>query len=67
MLAIVTARLHAMYHGSRMMLTFLIVIFLAVMISWGVLVAIGLKQIVGGKFFTYCMGGWSSLDKQKRK
>lgn len=44
--AIVTARLHAMYHGSRM-LTFLIVIFLALNISCGVLVAIGLKQVIG--------------------
>lgn len=45
--AIVTARLHAMYHGSRMMLTFLIVIFLALNISWVVLVAIGMKQVIG--------------------
>lgn len=32
------------------MLTFLIIIFLAVNISCGVLAAIGMKQIVGGKF-----------------
>jgi hypothetical protein len=50
-----------------MMLTFLIVIFLALNISWGVLVAIGLKQVIGGKFFTYCIAGWGSLDKPKRK
>jgi preprotein translocase subunit SecG len=39
-----------MYHGSRKMLTILIVICLAVTISCGVLTAIGMKQIVGGKF-----------------
>jgi preprotein translocase subunit SecG len=39
-----------MYHGSRKMLIFLIVVFLAVNISCGVLTAIGMKQIVGGKF-----------------
>lgn len=45
--AIMIARLYAMYHGSRKMLTFLVVIFLAVIISCGVIAAIILKHVVG--------------------
>ncbi|KAG1722576.1 hypothetical protein EDB19DRAFT_396492 [Suillus lakei] len=44
---IVIARLHAMYQGSRRILTFLIVIFLAVNIAYVVITAIGSKHIVG--------------------
>jgi hypothetical protein len=47
---IMIARLHAMYQGSRTMLIFLVVIFLAVNIACVVLSAIGLKQLVAGKF-----------------
>lgn len=45
--AIMIARLYAMYHGSRKMLTFLVVIFLAVNISCGVIAAMILKHVVG--------------------
>ncbi|KAG2108893.1 uncharacterized protein F5147DRAFT_773227 [Suillus discolor] len=44
--AIMIARLYAMYQGSRMMLIFLVVVFLAVNIACGVIVAIGFKDIV---------------------
>jgi len=44
---IMIARLHAMYQGSRMMLTFLVIIFLTVNITCVVLLAIGLKYVVG--------------------
>ncbi|KAG2103779.1 uncharacterized protein F5147DRAFT_838482 [Suillus discolor] len=47
---IMIARLHAMYQGSRMMLVFLVIIFLAVNIACGVLVAIGLNDIVLEEF-----------------
>ncbi|KAG2147782.1 uncharacterized protein EDB93DRAFT_1250498 [Suillus bovinus] len=43
---IMIARLHAMYQGSRMMLTFLVIMFLAVNIAYGVLTAIVLKDSV---------------------
>ncbi|KAG1778957.1 hypothetical protein EV702DRAFT_1277406 [Suillus placidus] len=43
---IMIARLHAMYQGSRNMLIFLVIIFLAVNIACGVIMAIGLKDIV---------------------
>jgi len=43
---IMIARLHAMYQRSRMMLIFLLIIFLAMTIAWGVLVAIALKYTV---------------------
>ncbi|KAG1722254.1 hypothetical protein EDD22DRAFT_507307 [Suillus occidentalis] len=41
---IMIARLYAMYQGSRTMLIFLVIMFLAVNISCGVLTAIGLKN-----------------------
>jgi len=44
---IMVTRLHVMYHGSRMMLIFLVIIFLTVTITCGVLVAIALEHIVG--------------------
>ncbi|KAG2031242.1 hypothetical protein BDR03DRAFT_1095619 [Suillus americanus] len=44
---IIIARLHAMYQRSRMMLIFLVIIFMAVNIACGVLAAIGLKHSVG--------------------
>jgi hypothetical protein len=44
---VMIARLHAMYHRSRMMLIFLVVIFLVVNIACGVFAAIGLKHTVG--------------------
>ncbi|KAG2348180.1 hypothetical protein BDR05DRAFT_957921, partial [Suillus weaverae] len=43
---IMIARLHAMYQGSRIILIFLVIIFLAVIIASGVVTAIGLKDIV---------------------
>ncbi|KAG2341288.1 hypothetical protein BDR05DRAFT_965833 [Suillus weaverae] len=43
---IMIARLHAMYQGSRNMLIFLVIIFLAVNIACGVIAAIGIKGIV---------------------
>ncbi|KIK33403.1 hypothetical protein CY34DRAFT_813638 [Suillus luteus UH-Slu-Lm8-n1] len=42
---IMIARLHAMYQRSRAMLIFLIIIFLAVNIACGVLMAIGIKNV----------------------
>ncbi|KAG1761489.1 hypothetical protein EDD22DRAFT_632817 [Suillus occidentalis] len=42
---IMIARLHAMYQGSRTMLIFLVIIFLAVKIACVVLSAIGLKYV----------------------
>jgi hypothetical protein len=47
---IMIARLYAMYQGSRTMLIFLVIIFLAVNIAYVVLAAIELKQVVAGKF-----------------
>jgi hypothetical protein len=47
---IMIARLHAMYQGSRTMLIFLVIIFLALIISCVPLAAIGLKNTVAGKF-----------------
>ncbi|KAG1729362.1 hypothetical protein EDD22DRAFT_409083 [Suillus occidentalis] len=44
---IMIARLYAMYQGSRTMLIFLVIIFLAVNIACVVIAAIGLKYIVG--------------------
>ncbi|KAG1781980.1 hypothetical protein EV702DRAFT_499148 [Suillus placidus] len=46
MQVIIIARLHAMYQGSRIILIFLVIIFLAVNIASGVITAIGLKDIV---------------------
>jgi hypothetical protein len=45
------ARLHAMYQGSRMMLIFLVVIFLVVNIVCAVIMAIVLEHSVGGKLY----------------
>ncbi|KAG1788407.1 uncharacterized protein HD556DRAFT_855893 [Suillus plorans] len=47
---IMIARLHAMYQGSRTMLMFLVVIFLAVNIACGVMAAIGLNDTVLEEF-----------------
>ncbi|KAG2087360.1 uncharacterized protein F5147DRAFT_841434 [Suillus discolor] len=47
---IMIARLHAMYQGSRMMLMFLVIIFLAVNIACGVMAAIGLNDTVLDEF-----------------
>jgi len=53
------ARLHAMYQGSRTMLMFLVIIFLAVNIACGVIAAIGLNDtvleefIVSGTYMCY--------------
>ncbi|KAG2107139.1 uncharacterized protein F5147DRAFT_837411 [Suillus discolor] len=47
MQVIMIDRLHAMYQRSRMMLTFLVIIFLTVNIACGVIVAMGLKYVVG--------------------
>ncbi|KAG1739509.1 hypothetical protein EDD22DRAFT_330342 [Suillus occidentalis] len=44
---IMIARLHAMYQGSRTMLLFLVIIFLAVNIACGVITAIEVKYILG--------------------
>ncbi|KAG1786335.1 uncharacterized protein HD556DRAFT_1531122 [Suillus plorans] len=44
------ARLHAMYQRSRTMLIFLVIIFLAVNITCGVIAAIVLEQLVGEEF-----------------
>jgi hypothetical protein len=53
---IMIARLHAMYQGSRTMLTFLVIIFLAVNIACVVLAAIALKYIGAGKFYLLTCG-----------
>jgi len=45
------SRLHAMYQRSRMMLIFLVIIFLVVNIACIVITAIGLDYIVGGKLY----------------
>jgi hypothetical protein len=47
---IMIARLHAMYQGSRTMLIFLVITFLAVNIACVVLAAIGIKNVVARKF-----------------
>jgi hypothetical protein len=44
------ARLHAMYQRSKIMLIFLVIIFLAVNIACGIITAIALKYVVAGKF-----------------
>ncbi|KAG2107188.1 uncharacterized protein F5147DRAFT_653421 [Suillus discolor] len=46
---IMTVRLHAMYQGSRMMLIFLVIIFLVVNIACGVISAIALKTDLIGQ------------------
>jgi predicted RND superfamily exporter protein len=45
------AQLHAMYQRSRMILIFLVVIFLAVNIACGVIAAIALKHTMAGKLY----------------
>lgn len=45
------ARLRAMYQGSKKMLIFLAVIFLAINIVCGVMLAMGFEHIVGGKLY----------------
>ncbi|KAG1798929.1 uncharacterized protein HD556DRAFT_1439993 [Suillus plorans] len=56
---IMIARLHAMYQGSRKMLIFLVIIFLAVNIACGVIAVIGLNDtaleefIVSGTYMCY--------------
>ncbi|KAG2101552.1 uncharacterized protein F5147DRAFT_310140 [Suillus discolor] len=47
---IMITRLHAMYQGSRMMLSFLVIIFLAVNIACGVIAAIGLNDTAVEEF-----------------
>jgi hypothetical protein len=51
MQAIMIARLHAMYQRSRIMLIFLVIIFLGTNIGSGILTVIGIKYIVAGKFY----------------
>ncbi|KAG2099899.1 uncharacterized protein F5147DRAFT_655732 [Suillus discolor] len=46
---IMIARLHAMYQGSRMMLIFLVIIFLGVNIACGVMTAIDLEHNAAGQ------------------
>ncbi|KAG2104662.1 uncharacterized protein F5147DRAFT_261829 [Suillus discolor] len=46
---IMISRLHAMYEGSRAMLMFLVIIFLAVNIACAVIMVIALKYLVGGE------------------
>ncbi|KAG2114868.1 hypothetical protein BD769DRAFT_1642263 [Suillus cothurnatus] len=48
---IMIARLHAMYQRSRMILIFLVIIFLAVNIACGVITAIALDYVVMGKLY----------------
>ncbi|KAG1798643.1 uncharacterized protein HD556DRAFT_196940 [Suillus plorans] len=47
---VMIARLYAMYQGSRMMLIFLVIIFLAVNIACGVIAGIVLKHFVGDEW-----------------
>jgi hypothetical protein len=46
---IVIARLHAMYQQSKQMLVFLVVIFVTIEITCGVIVAFNGSHISGGK------------------
>ncbi|KAG1798947.1 uncharacterized protein HD556DRAFT_163181 [Suillus plorans] len=68
MLGVITiARLHAMYQGSRMMLIFLVIIFLAVIIACGVITAIELDDIVAEESIlsgTYMCGYVFGGDEQ---
>jgi len=45
------ARLHAMYQRTRSVLIFLVIVFLAVNISCGVIAAMGLKQAAAGELY----------------
>jgi hypothetical protein len=51
MQVIMIARLHAMYQGSRTILFFLVIIFLAINTAYGAITAIALKPSVGGKLY----------------
>jgi hypothetical protein len=51
MQVIMIAQLHAMYQRSKMILIFLVMIFLVVNIACGVIVAISLKLTVAGKLY----------------
>jgi hypothetical protein len=50
MQVIMIARLHAMYQRSRIMLIFLVIIFLGINVACGLLTAIDTKYVVVGKF-----------------
>ncbi|KAG1774452.1 hypothetical protein EV702DRAFT_524372 [Suillus placidus] len=52
---IMIARLHAMYQSSRIMLIFLVIIFLTVNITCGVITAIVLKDTVGEELILFGM------------
>ncbi|KAG1853538.1 hypothetical protein C8R48DRAFT_777050 [Suillus tomentosus] len=68
MLGVITiARLHAMYQGSRTMLIFLVIIFLAVIIACGVMTATELDDIVAEESIlsgTYMCGYVFGGDEQ---
>jgi hypothetical protein len=51
MQVIMISRLHAMYQRSRIMLIFLVIVFLAVNIACGVIASIALRNTVGGKLY----------------
>jgi len=51
MQVIMIVRLYAMYQRSRMILVFLVVVFLAVNIACGVITIIGLMDTVGGRLY----------------
>ncbi|KAG2126650.1 hypothetical protein BD769DRAFT_1387984 [Suillus cothurnatus] len=64
---IMIARLHAMYQRSRIILIFLVIIFLAINIACGVIVAITLENIVGEELIlsgTYMCDYGSEGDTQ---
>jgi len=64
---IMIARLYAMYQGSRIMLKFLVMIFLAINIGCGVLIAMALKYIVTEELIlsgTYMCDYWYEGDAQ---
>jgi hypothetical protein len=50
---IMIARLHAMYQRTRSVLIFLVIVFLAVNISCGVIAAMGLKQAAAGELYLW--------------
>ncbi|KAG1812694.1 hypothetical protein EV424DRAFT_1542034 [Suillus variegatus] len=64
---IMIARLHAMYQGSRTMLMFLVIIFLAINIACGVIAAIGLNDAVEEELILsgiyVCTGVYSGDDQ----
>ncbi|KAG2103697.1 uncharacterized protein F5147DRAFT_775818 [Suillus discolor] len=66
---IMIARLHAMYQGSRTILMFLVIIFLAVNIACGVITVIALNDIVLEEFIlsgTYVCGYAPGYDGDER-